>query len=53
MMELELSTATQLWVNKECGMGLSSHPGGLPVLRVSLAVVWLPTFTTWGLLAHV
>ena len=27
---------------------MSTHPSGAPVLRISVADVLLPTFTTWG-----
>ena len=40
--------ATQLWVNSEYRRGLSTHPCGAPVLKISVTEVLLPTFTTWG-----
>jgi hypothetical protein len=42
----------QLWVNREYRRGLSTHPWGAPVLRISLADVLLPTLTTWGRLVR-
>ena len=47
-MVLELCTATQSWVNREYRRGLSTHPRVEPVLRVSMADVFLSTLTTWG-----
>ena len=38
----------QSWVNREYRRGLSTHPWGAPVLRISVADVLLPTLTTWG-----
>ena len=46
MIDLEACVATQSWVNKEYRRGLSMHPCGSPVLRISEEV--FPTFTTWG-----
>ena len=40
--------ATQSWVNREYRRGLSTHPCGAPVLRISEVEVLFPTFTTWG-----
>ena len=40
--------ATQSWVNTEYKRGLSTHPCGAPVLRISEVEVLFPTFTTWG-----
>jgi hypothetical protein len=40
--------ATQSWVNREYRRGLSTHPCGAPVLRVSEVEMLFPTFTTWG-----
>ena len=40
--------AMQSWVNREYSRGLSTHPCGAPVLRVSVAEVMMPTLTTWG-----
>ena len=48
MMVLESCLAMQLWVNREYRRGLSTHPWGTPVLRISVADVLLPTLTTWG-----
>ena len=48
VIELETFVATQSWVNKEYRRGLSIHPYGTPVLRISVVEVLLPTFTTWG-----
>jgi hypothetical protein len=48
MMVLELCLAMQSWVNREYRRGLSTHPWGAPVLRISLADVLLPSLTTWG-----
>ena len=48
MIELEACLATQSWVNREYRRGLSTHPCGAPVLRISKVEVLLPTFTTWG-----
>jgi hypothetical protein len=39
MMELEMCVATQSWINMEYRRGLSTHPCGTPVLRVSVAEV--------------
>ena len=39
--------ATQSWVNREYRRGLSTHPCGAPVLRISEVEVLFPTFTTW------
>ena len=38
----------QSWVNREYRRGLSTHPRGEPVLRISMVDVLLPTLTTWG-----
>ena len=38
MIELEVCLATQLWVNREYRRGLSTHPCGAPVLRISREV---------------
>ena len=38
----------QLGVNRVHRRGLSTHPWGAPVLRVSVAEVVLPTLITWG-----
>jgi hypothetical protein len=35
-------------VNREYRRGQSTHPFGAPVLRISMAEMLLPTFTTWG-----
>jgi hypothetical protein len=40
--------ATQSCVNREYKRGLSTQPRRGPLLRVSVAEVWLPTLTTWG-----
>ena len=48
MMVLESCLAMQLWVNKEYRRGLSTHPWGAPVLRISVADVLVPTLITWG-----
>jgi hypothetical protein len=48
MIELEACMTTQSWVNREYRRGLSMHPCGAPVLRISVADVLLPTLTTWG-----
>ena len=47
MIELEACTATQSWVNREYRRGLSMHPCGAPVLRVSEVEMLFPAFTTW------
>ena len=47
-MMLESCLAMQSGVNREYRAGLSPHPWGAPVLRVSVADVLLPTLTTWG-----
>ena len=39
---------TQSWVNREYRRGLSQHPCGAPVLRISEEEIMFPTFTTWG-----
>ena len=49
MIELEACVAMQSWVNREYRRGLSTHPCGAPVLRISEVEVLFPTFTTWGL----
>jgi hypothetical protein len=41
----------QSWVNKY-RRGLSKHPCGTPVLRISEVEVLFPTFTTWGAARH-
>ena len=38
----------QSWVNRKYRRGLSTHPWGAPVLRISMADVLVPTLTTWG-----
>ena len=48
MIELEACIATQSWVNMGYMRGLSTHPCGEPVLRISEVEVLFPTFTTWG-----
>ena len=48
MMVLESCQAMQSWVNREYRRGLSTHPWGVPVLRISAADVLLPTLTTCG-----
>jgi hypothetical protein len=48
MIELETCMATQSWVNREYRRGLSTHPCGVPVLRICEVEVLIPTFTTWG-----
>ena len=48
MMVLESCLAMQSWVNREYRRGLSTHPWGVPVLRISVADVLLPTLTSWG-----
>jgi hypothetical protein len=48
MNELEACMLTQSWVNRENSRGLSTHPCGAPVLRISEVEVLFPTFTTWG-----
>ena len=35
-------------MNREYRRGLSTHPCGAPVLRISIVEVLFPTFTTWG-----
>ena len=35
MIELEVCMATQSWVNREYRRGLSTHPCGAPVFRIS------------------
>ena len=39
MMVLESCLAMQSWVNREYRRGLSTHPCGAPVLRISVADV--------------
>ena len=48
MIKLEMSVATQSWVNKEYRRGLSMHPCGAPGLRISEVKVLFPTFTIRG-----
>jgi hypothetical protein len=48
MIELEVCMATPPWVNSEYRRGLSTHPCGVPVLRVSEVEMLCPTFTIWG-----
>ena len=45
---LESCLARQSLVNREYRWGLSTHPWGAPVLRISVADVLLSTLTTWG-----
>ncbi|XP_070299467.1 serine/threonine-protein kinase Nek9-like [Salvelinus sp. IW2-2015] len=40
MMVLESCLAMQSWVNREYRRGLSTHPWGAPVLRISVADVF-------------
>ena len=40
--------APQSWVNRGYRRGLSTHPCGAPVLRISEVEVLFPTFTNWG-----
>jgi hypothetical protein len=42
---LKMCVAMQSWVYRR---GLSTHPWGAPVLRISVAEVLLSTLTTWG-----
>ena len=46
MIELESCLAMQSWVNREYRRGLSKHPCGATVLRISGIDVVFPTFTT-------
>jgi hypothetical protein len=46
MIKLEACVAMQSWVNREYRMGLSTHPCGAPVLRISKVEVLFPIFTT-------
>jgi hypothetical protein len=39
MIELEVCAATQSWVNREYRRGLSTHPCGAPVLRISVVEI--------------
>ena len=39
--------AAQSWVNMDYRRGLSMHPCGTPVLRVSEVEMLFPSFTTW------
>ena len=48
MIELEACLATQSWVNREYRRGLSTHPCGTPVFRISEVEELFPTFITWG-----
>jgi hypothetical protein len=48
MIELEACMATQSWVNREYRRGLSTHPCGASMLRISEVEIMFPTFTTWG-----
>jgi hypothetical protein len=48
IMLLKSCAVTQLWVNREYRRGLSTHPWGSPVLRISVADVLLHTLPTWG-----
>jgi hypothetical protein len=43
MMVLESCLAMQSWVNREYRRGLSTHPWGAPVLKISVADVLLVT----------
>ena len=47
MIELEACVATQSRVNREYRRGLSTHPCGAPVLRISKVEMMFPTITTW------
>ena len=51
MIELEVYVATQSWVNREYRRRLSTHPCGVPVLRISVAEVLFPIYNTWVWLA--
>ena len=46
MIELETCVAIQSWVNRKYRRERSTHPCGAPMLRISVAEVLLPTFTT-------
>ena len=48
MIELKACMAMQSWVNRECRVGLRTHPCGDPLLRISGVEMLLPTLTTWG-----
>jgi hypothetical protein len=48
MIELETCLASQSWMNREYRRGLSTHPCGAPVLRISEVEVLFPTIPTWG-----
>jgi hypothetical protein len=48
LIKLESCLAMQSCVNREYWRGLSTHPCGAPILRISVAEVLLPSFTTWG-----
>ena len=46
--ELETCATTKSWLNREYRRGLSTHPCGAPVLKISEVEVLFPIFTTWG-----
>ena len=48
MIELEACIATQFWVNREYRRGLSMHPCGAPVLRISEVEILFLTFYHLG-----
>ena len=48
VIEWEVCLAAQSWVNREYRKGLSTHPCGAPVLRISEVEVLFQTFTNWG-----
>ena len=48
MTVLKVCLVAQSLVNREYRRGLSTHPCGAPVLRISGVEGMLPTFTTWG-----
>ena len=48
MIEMEACMATRSLLNREYRRGMSPHPCGAPVLRVSKEEGMFPTFTTWG-----
>ena len=47
MIELEACMAPQSWVNREYRSGLSTHPCGALVLRISEVEMLFPTFPSW------
>ena len=52
MTELELYMVTQSWVNREYRRGMSMHPCGAPVLRITEVEMMFPTIAQGGVETH-